>query len=128
MRVIVSVVLCLTLGVSACASAGGGGGSRSNSNILTPEDFAAPELAALSAFEAIVRLRPRWAQQRTGALPSVNNDFYPTVVLDGIRGGFDMLRSLPASSVARVRFLSGPDATMLYGTGYTTGVIEVDTL
>ena len=48
------------------------------------------------------------------------------VYLDGFRyGGIESLRSISASDVAEVRWLSSMDATTRFGTGNTAGAIAV---
>lgn len=50
------------------------------------------------------------------------------VYLDGVpHGGVETLTMIPASSVASVRWLSGVDATIRYGTGNAAGAIVVTT-
>jgi hypothetical protein len=50
------------------------------------------------------------------------------VVVDGVaRGELDELRGLNNDTLETIRYLSAPDATTKYGTGFPGGVIEVTT-
>jgi hypothetical protein len=44
-----------------------------------------------------------------------------------MRGGLEELQTLPVRDVREITFLSASEATTLYGTGYTNGVIQVST-
>ena len=51
---------------------------------------------------------------------------YARVVVDGTpRGGLNELLRMSASEIESMRFLSAPEATIKYGTGYPGGAIEV---
>lgn len=115
------LLLALLLGLGGCATAGAGGaGGGGSANVITIEELEAVE--NLSAYEAVQRLRPRWIQLRGGSATP------PVVFLDGANlGGPEALRSIQASSIQRMVYRDGRDATTRYGTGYGGGVIEVTT-
>ena len=76
-------------------------------------------MPAITAYDAVQRLRPRWLQ-RTGrrGVPRV-------VVARTQRTNVYELTRIRADDVESIRFVSGPDATTRYGTGFTGGAIEV---
>lgn len=79
-------------------------------------------MPATSAYEAIQRLRPTWLQSRSGQVgPQVHVDGRP------VAGGLQMLTSIRSTDCRELRFRNGRDATTLYGTNYSNGVIEVTT-
>jgi hypothetical protein len=50
------------------------------------------------------------------------------VIVDGARfGELNDLRNITVQDVESIRFIPGRDATTIYGTGYSSGVIEVTT-
>ena len=126
-----SVVLALV--VSACASSpdtpSGGesetsaAASRGNSRLIVRAEL--DQLAGRSAWEAVEVHNLRWLQPRRGA--SINSGpSYARVVIDGaVRGELNELRRMSAENIETMRYLSAPDATTKYGTGYPGGVIEV---
>lgn len=72
-----------------------------------------------NALELLQELRPQYLRNR-GPLHA------PTVFVDYLRrGGTDALREIPASSIAEIRYLDSRDATQLFGSGYTGGIIHV---
>ncbi len=125
--------LVLALAVSACASSAGtsiGGESetasatpRGNSRLIVRAQL--ERLAGRSAYEAVETLNRRWIQpQRSSSF--VAGVSYARVVVDGVtRGELDELYRISSDNVETMRYLSAPDATTKYGTGYPGGVIEV---
>jgi hypothetical protein len=128
-------VLVLALAASACASSGdislGEGGqtaaraARGNSRLIVRAEL--EEVAGRSLWDAVDLLRARWLQpQRGGSLFA--GTAYARVVVDGtLRGELDELLQLFPENIETLRYLSAPDATTKYGTGYPGGVIEVST-
>jgi len=107
----------------ACAGSGSGSGSegprRGSANLITSAEL--QDVANLSAYEAIQRLRPIWLRPRSGSSG-------PVVFVDGAQmGDPNMLQSISAATVEEIRFRSASDATTRYGTGVTGGAIEVKT-
>jgi hypothetical protein len=114
------VMMAIALTAMACTSGSGGtagSGTRSDPNLITREDLAS--VPAITAYDAVQRLRPRWLQ-RTGrrGVPRV-------VVARTQRTNVYELTRIRADDVESIRFVSGPDATTRYGTGFTGGAIEV---
>ncbi len=125
----------LALVVSACASSpdtpfGGefetsAAASQGNSRLIVRAQL--ERLAGQSAWRAVETLNPRWLRSRS---VSVNyGPSYARVVVDGTaRGELRELRRLFSDNIETLRYLSAPDATTKYGTGYPGGVIEVSTI
>jgi len=115
-------VLALTLFATACATSGAGGdsGPRRNSSLITTEELV--PLAGNTAYEAIQQLRPRWFNQRGGSPP--------VIFMDGSRQGSGDLESLHGfrvSNIREMRFIEPRDATLRFGTGFGSGVIDIIT-
>lgn len=103
--------------LTACASGGGDGEPRRRANLISEQELV--ESNTLDAFAAIRRLRPNWLSTRAGMEDAV-------VHLDGIRlNGLNDLRDIPVSSLRELTYMTGPDATTRYGTGYRGGLINV---
>lgn len=115
--------LLILVAVAACASSGASDGRpRYDANLITAEEFSERSDAVdRSALELIQRLRPQW-MRRTG----FRNDL-PSVIMDNQPYQLDILESVRPDEIQSLRFLSPTDATLRYGTGYTSGVIEVET-
>jgi hypothetical protein len=95
---------------------------RGQTNMLTRDEIA--NAPVTTAYEAIDRLRPRFLRPHaTGGRPATA---YAVVFIDGVRrGALDILRSVAASSVMQVRYLTSADATTRYGLDVEGGVIDV---
>ncbi len=127
--------LLLALAISACASSSGassdGGGqtaappARGGSNMIIRAELEARP--GQNAYEIIQDLHRTWLREdRRGASFGLGGPRYALVVVDGTpRGELDELRQMSANEIEYIRFLSGPDATIKYGTGYPGGAIEV---
>lgn len=115
--------LALALGLTGCASSGGGSegdsGPRGTSTRIIFEEL--EPLQQLDGYDAVRRLRPMWLRARGGAAPQV--------IVDGNRaaGGLEALRSMRASEIQEMRYLSSSDATTRFGTGFDGGAILVTT-
>jgi len=129
--------LVFALAVSACASSGGmssgeGGQTaarapRGNSTLIIRAEL--ERFSSRNLWYAVDNLRPGWLRPQRGVSFSTGPAF-ARVVIDGApgaRGDLDELRRLFPDNVETLRYLSAPDATTRYGTGYFGGVIEVST-
>jgi hypothetical protein len=118
----------LVIALLATAMAGCGPArttTRVSPNLITREQLAG--LEAISAFDAIQRLRPTWLQTR-GPTSLSSGPTLPRVHINQSRSGtIDELRTIPVTEVESMQFKSASDATTEYGTGYPGGVIEVAT-
>lgn len=127
------LVFVLALVVSTCASSvgassGGGGstaGPRGSSTLIVRAQLA--ELAGQSAYDAIETLNRRWIAPRRG-VSLASGQAYARVIVDGAaRGELSELRRMSTDNIETMRYLSAPDATTRYGTGFPGGAIEVTT-
>jgi outer membrane receptor for ferrienterochelin and colicin len=125
MRIPMLVLFLASLVAWGCASSGNATsrpmGSR---NLITRGEL--EEMPALTAREAIERLHRDWLRGRTGTLRTATGRRYPEVFVDGRPfGSLDALSQFTTESIEEIRFISGPDATTRYGTGYPAGIIEI---
>jgi hypothetical protein len=125
----VSSLVAVAVLVCACASGSdpGSGSSttRRRSDVISREEL--EELSSFSAFDAIRLLRPRWLQTR-GNANMEGSPLLPTVMVDGAGSGtLEDLHDISVQNVESIRFITGRDATTMYGTGYGGGVIAVTT-
>ena len=124
MRPVRLVALGLTLFAAACASGGGGGGGEEASggedrSLITAADLA-PFGAALSAHEAIRRLRRHWLLGAGGKQPRV-------FVNGNEMGGANSLTEYNAAEVVEMKFVAANVAMTQFGPDYAGGVIQVTT-
>jgi hypothetical protein len=109
--------------LAACASATTTRAPRGESDVLAAEEIERSNVGTLH--DAIQRLRPHFffSRGRTslrGANPR------PAVIVNNVpQTSLESLRAISANNVRYVRFLSAPEATTRFGTGYMAGVIEV---
>ena len=76
--------------------------------------------------EAIQLLRPHFFFSRGRTSLRAPNNVRPAVIVNSVpQASFESLRSISAQDVLYVRYLSAPEATTRFGTGYMAGVIEV---
>ncbi|HEX8849879.1 MAG TPA: hypothetical protein VF761_10140 [Gemmatimonadaceae bacterium] len=97
-----------------------------DSNLITEDEIVASR--AGNAYEAIHKLRANFLSDR--GMTSFFNPTagMPTVYVDNQRyGDVRILMSIPAEVIATIRLLRSWDATTLYGTGNTGGVIAITT-
>ena len=92
---------------------------RVDPNLITAAE--AMEFADGSIYEAILRLRPQWLR-RTGF-----RDDRPAVFVDNQPDELQILETMRPNEIHTLQFISPTDATIRFGTGYPSGVIEVQT-
>ena len=109
----------------ACSSATTARAPRSGDRDI----LAAAEIELSNAgtlHEAIQRLRPHFFFSRGRTSLRAPNNQRPAVIVNSVpQASFESLRAISAQDVLYVRYLSAPDATTRFGTGYMAGVIEV---
>jgi hypothetical protein len=111
--------------LSSTACTGAAPRQTGSPNLITREQLV--PLESLSAYDAIQRLRPTWLQAR-GPTSLRGGPTLPEIHINDSRSRtLDDLRSLPVIEVETMEYRNAADATTLYGTGYTGGVIEVRT-
>ena len=120
------VLLCVVLG-SLCSCAGrqtGSGPSRTGA--IQADDIVS--VSATNAYDVVTQLRRGWLVSRGPTSVSDPRPAYPTVYMDGVEvGELDFLRSIAASDVAEIEFLSTQESNLRYGSGHFGGIILVTT-
>lgn len=81
--------------------------------VISSEEIQTAHADVGTAYDAVSRLRPNWR--------------YAIVLVDGQqqRGGSDILRNIPASEVADIRYYDVTEAGATFGFKATGGVIDV---
>jgi len=137
------VVLSMLIIAGACASGGGTASKtvyspvvkRGGPHLITEQEITQSGKSYSTAYELVESLRPTMMRSRASTMtyntPSgtTTNDASSISVIafvDDVRiGGVEALRQVPASQVREIRYINGRDATTKWGTGYTSGVIQV---
>jgi hypothetical protein len=122
-----ALFLSSVLAVAACGPGRAAAGSGASPDVIG--NWELQELPDYNALEAIRRLRPNWL--RTGTRPAIaagGGSGYPRVHLNGVPlQDIRQLEDIRADEIREMRFVSGPDASTRWGTGYVNGVILVTT-
>lgn len=95
-------------------------------DVLTPEEYQGT--TARDAYGLVQQYRAAWL--RTRGRTSFNADSLGTlqVYVNGSRfGDVESLREIPILEILELRYRSGQEATMRYGTNHAAGVIEIKT-
>ncbi len=117
-------IIALALVMAACSSAGTGSATSRNSNVVTAEELA--EVDYLSGLEAVQRLRPNWLRVRGQATFNRQGSAGIRLYVDGRRqNDISDLGNIRSSDIREMRFLTGREATMRYGTDHGDGAILV---
>lgn len=124
------VLLALSV-LPTLAGCGGGAASGSGADRNVIGHLELQEVPELNALEAIRRLRPAWLRVRNqpgGFSTQGGGSSHPKVHVDGVPiQDISQLQGISADEVREMRFVRGRDATTRWGTGYTNGVILVET-
>ncbi len=95
-----------------------------SSDIITREEL--DELSVTNVYDAVRQIRPMWLRSRVGAFSAGTATVPIQVYIDRVhRGDITALETIQLSSVYRVEFVRGPEATTKYGTDHAGGVIEI---
>lgn len=130
------LVIVAVLALAACSSGGGttaqSSGTtpvrRGGQNLITAEEIAATGGGIENALDAVQRLRPAMLRPRSSTFQSGNQPSQIPVLVytDEVKlGGAENLRTIPISQVREIRYISATDATQRWGTGHSSGVIQV---
>jgi outer membrane cobalamin receptor len=119
-------LLQLAIGVSAAEAQG-----RRGRNVITQEEI--EKSSATDAYDLIQKLRPAWFTRRgvasgqatTDAVGGMDDGVRVVAYVDGVR--WPDLTTVTVERIKEVRYLNASDATTKYGTGHTSGAIEVIT-
>lgn len=115
------LILIVAAAMAACATAGE---ARGSSAVLTRDEIRAS--TAMTAYEAIVQLRPAFLRARGARSIRDPSPNAPVVYVNDMRhGDLDVLRSIRVEEIDEIRFISAADATTRWGTGHAGGVIQV---
>jgi hypothetical protein len=100
---------------------------RPSDALVAAEILSAADVVNATAYDAVARLRPTFLSPRdarTGRPAS--RGYFPSVFIDGaFSGGTEVLRQIPVSAVAELRYLRPNDAQLRYGPHYAAGIILV---
>jgi hypothetical protein len=108
--------------MTACAS--GQGTATAPRDVITIEEI--QRLNVSTAMEIVERLRPEFLRGRGRVSMNQPEAQFPVVYVNGLRAGrLEALRTITASDVDEIRYISAADATTRWGTGHTGGVIAV---
>lgn len=118
-----ATILVTTLSLAGCASSGGTGGQVGRQNTITREEITATGLSNME--DVITQLRPHYLRGRGQSTISGGADRVSVYVDNAQLGGPETLRSVIASSVARVEFVTGPDTAYRFGMNHPAGVIHI---
>ena len=124
---VLALAACSSGGGSAAQSSGTTSARRGGQNLITAEEIASSG-GLENALDAVQRLRPSMMRPRTTTFQSGNQAAGVPVLVysDEVKlGGIENLRSIPISQVREIRYLSATDATQRWGTGHSSGVIQV---
>jgi outer membrane cobalamin receptor len=100
--------------------------NSSDRNVITAAEIEAAD--ANTAYDVIVKLHANYLHSRGANSILLKQNKEPTVYLDQVEfGSINTLRSIPASNIAEIRFVSGWDAMTKYGSDHAAGVIQVFT-
>lgn len=115
--------------LAACASGSGGGSlTPSRSVVLTADEIATHNIEGSSAYDAVVRLRPKWLRARGVKSLQIESDSseYAYIFVDGRPlGRFGTLKDIPLYQVSDIRFYDVAEAAQFGPRGEQAGVIEV---
>jgi hypothetical protein len=109
---------------SGCATSGRGGAQVGSRYVVTEEELM--PVGDLSAYDALVRLRPTFLRSRDPQTPTHPEPTPVSVFLGaGRTEGLPALRTILARNVKEMRFFEPPEANTRFGTGHNGGAILV---
>ena len=111
----------------ACGGAGGGS-SGGNPGTLTLQEIQEVEAQYNNMLSVIENLRPAWLQTRGNVSLNLEGAGDVVVFVDGNRrGSVESLRQISPTNVGEAEYLNAREATTRYGTGYSGGIINIET-
>lgn len=130
-RASIAALACTCLTVSAaCAHHEPTSGLAVRSNETGP--ITSKELRTVDdrdAYTAIALLRPSLLKNRGPTSILLDTPDQPEVFVDGMYyGPFESLRQLPVHELEEIRFLDVGDATIRYGMGHPSGIIDITSI
>lgn len=122
--------ICLTVGTGCTHHEPTAGMAAASSRGVGP--ITSDELRTLDdrdAYTAIALLRPSFLKARGRTSILLDTPDQPEVFIDGMYyGPFDTLRQLPVHELQEIRMLDVGDATIRYGMGHPSGIIDIVSL
>jgi hypothetical protein len=122
--------ICLTVGTGCTHHEPTSGMAAASSRGVGP--ITSDELRTLDdrdAYTAISLLRPSFLKARGRTSILLDTPDQPEVFIDGMYyGPFDTLRQLPVHELKEIRMLDVGDATIRYGMGHPSGIIDIVSL
>lgn len=101
-------------------------GSAKSDQVITAQEI--EDSQALTAYDAIVKLRGNFLSNRGKTTILGNSPSVPTVYLDGqVYGDASSLKNISAKHIASIRLYRAWEATTKFGASNMAGVIEVVT-
>jgi hypothetical protein len=98
---------------------------RRNANLISAEEIATLGGRAETALQIVEQLRPAMLRPRGGATSGAEP---LATYVDGIKvGDVQGLRSIQFGMIKEIRYHNPTDATQRFGTGHSSGAIEVIT-
>ena len=129
MRVLSNSALAVTLLLPLVGCAGGpsSGAPPREQNLITLTEIESTE--AETAYQLLQQLRPRWMMRNRGERTFAESGAdYPKVVMDEFPPReFEFLLEIRKEVIQEIRFIDPREATFLYGTGYSAGVVKITT-
>lgn len=119
-----SLFALFAVAATACASGGGGGGG--SPDLITRDQIDA--LPEGTAFTVVQRYKSGWLRPRSQGSFTSNQPDFAVVFVDEMRyGDINSLSRISSNQIESIQYISATDATTRYGTGYTGGIIRVNT-
>ena len=99
---------------------------KGNAGLITEQEIKAAANQR-NVYELIEAIRPGMLRMRQGSIASETGNMQIRIYVDNQRFGetVESLRDLGTSGVVEIARLSGPDATMRWGTGHDGGAILI---
>ena len=101
---------------------------RSSSNLITSAEIEAAAQDIQNAYELVERLRPMMMRPRNLSAGAVGagTTFGVVAYVEEVRlGDLEALATVMRATVREIRYIGATDATTRWGTGHSSGVIQV---
>ncbi len=124
----VSVPAPATATATATAAAPSARVPRGSSNLITSAEIEAAAQDIQNAYELVERLRPMMMRPRNLSAGAVGagTTFGVVAYVEEVRlGDLEALATVMRATVREIRYIGATDATTRWGTGHSSGVIQV---
>jgi hypothetical protein len=110
----------------ACSPPSTVGAPMRNPNVITREDI--QKANVYNVYDAVSMLRPGFLNTHGATTITGGDTGFPRVYLNHIYfGDLQSMRSLEVNGVREIHFYNGTEASMRFGLGNVSGVIEITT-